>query len=284
MRGDSSRLDLRLNFAAFGKRMTPDGTWVAPTDSDIFRSSLDVAHEAIKPLFLEKRFVATAFNLNPEAARLEPLTAIVNVMLPGQSLPVHTDIPEFTSAPRTIAPAWLTAAMARSQLFEEERIPIVTATWWRFSGSGGEFELFDDADRVCLPAVSNAGIVFDADRIRHAVAPVAGDTTWCLPRTTRQLELCLDDCDTWGLIDPNTGVRHFDFRSDAVRLSVSWKATCLGPSIPHARNDASKWDRASVLDRFRVDLEGRYAVHNARLLDDRELGLLIVKTYVHGSS
>lgn len=278
MQGDSSRLDLRLNFAAFAKPMNRSG--VGLSDSNIFRTVIDVGHESLKALFSEEQFVATGFRLNPKAVRLAPLSAIVNVMLPGQCLPVHTDIPEFVCAPRTVAPAWLTAAMARSQLFEDERIPIVTATWWLFSGRGGELELLDGAEKVCLSAVSNAGVVFDADRIRHGVVRVAGDTNWLRPRTGRHLELWPDDYGTWGLIDPTTGARQFEFSSDAVRLSLSWKAMCLGPGTRHVSNDAPTWDRVSVLNRFREDLKLRYEVANAHSLDDRELGLLIVKNYV----
>jgi len=67
-----------------------------------------------------------------------------NVLLPGQELAVHTDVPEFRGASRKTLPQWLLVAMHHSQLFERWRVPIATGvTWWSDSeqspsGSGSQ--------------------------------------------------------------------------------------------------------------------------------------------------
>ena len=49
-----------------------------------------------------------------------------NVVLPGQELSVHTDVPEFRGANRKHEPEWLLVVMPLSGLFERWRMPIAT--------------------------------------------------------------------------------------------------------------------------------------------------------------
>ncbi len=57
---------------------------------------------------------------------IEPAIAYANILLPGQELAVHTDVPEFRGANRTLFPQWLMVVMHHSGLFERWRMPIAT--------------------------------------------------------------------------------------------------------------------------------------------------------------
>ena len=57
---------------------------------------------------------------------VEPAIAYANILLPGQELAVHTDVPEFRGANRKLFPQWLMVVMHHSGLFERWRMPIAT--------------------------------------------------------------------------------------------------------------------------------------------------------------
>src|SRR5262249_2483957 len=49
---------------------------------------------------------------------VRPAIVYLNILLPGQELAVHTDVPEFRGANRTREPEWLLVAMHHSRLFD----------------------------------------------------------------------------------------------------------------------------------------------------------------------
>lgn len=62
----------------------------------------------------------------PDRPIIEPSIAYANVMLPGQELAVHTDVPEFRGFDRKVVPQWLLVVMHHSGLFDRWRLPIAT--------------------------------------------------------------------------------------------------------------------------------------------------------------
>ena len=56
-----------------------------------------------------------------------PVIVYANLMVPGQQLAVHTDVPEFRGANRKELPEWLLVVMHHCGLFDQWRMPIVTA-------------------------------------------------------------------------------------------------------------------------------------------------------------
>ena len=50
---------------------------------------------------------------------IEPAIAYANLLLPGQELAVHTDVPEFRGANRKLFPQWLMVVMHHSGLFDD---------------------------------------------------------------------------------------------------------------------------------------------------------------------
>ena len=58
---------------------------------------------------------------------VEPSVLFLNLMLPGQVLPTHTDVPTFLGATRkTGVPEWVLSSMLHSKLFANERVKVLT--------------------------------------------------------------------------------------------------------------------------------------------------------------
>ena len=55
-------------------------------------------------------------------AIIEPFMINLLVMLPGQALPVHYDVPLFTDLAKSAAPVWLQVALALSNLHREKEV------------------------------------------------------------------------------------------------------------------------------------------------------------------
>src|SRR5689334_17298744 len=73
-----------------------------------------------------------------------PAIVYANLMVPGQELAVHTDVPEFRGANRKVLPQWLLVVMHHSGLFDEWRLPIATGITWFHDCAGGELVYWPD--------------------------------------------------------------------------------------------------------------------------------------------
>jgi hypothetical protein len=116
---------------------------------------------------------------------IEPAIAYANLMVPGQELAVHTDVPEFRGANRKLVPQWLLVVMHHSGLFEAYRMPIATAISWFHDCDGGELAYWPDG--VDAPARHhrvqyNTAMVLDTDTVFHGVDRIADVAADELPR------------------------------------------------------------------------------------------------------
>src|SRR4029079_15148260 len=73
-----------------------------------------------------------------------PAIVYANLLLPGQELAMHTDVPEFRGANRKKFAQWLMGAMHHSGLFDAWRMPIVTGVSSFSTCAGGEFVFYPD--------------------------------------------------------------------------------------------------------------------------------------------
>src|SRR4029079_5989635 len=73
-----------------------------------------------------------------------PAIVYANMLLPGQELAVHTDVPEFRGANRKVVPQWLLVVMHHSGLFEQWRMPIATGIAYFGDAKGGELAYYPD--------------------------------------------------------------------------------------------------------------------------------------------
>src|SRR5262249_2072914 len=103
-----------------------------------------------RPLFPEIAFfqqlpqlVAAAQHVTGNAIG-RPAIVYLTILVPGQELAIHTDVPEFRGANRTREPEWLLVAMHHSGLFERWRRYIATGVSWYHDCDGGEFVYYAD--------------------------------------------------------------------------------------------------------------------------------------------
>ena len=216
---------------------------------------------------------------------VEPSIAYANVMLPGQELAVHTDVPEFRGLNRKLVPQWLLVVMHHSGLFDAWRMPIATGIAWFSDGPGGELSLWPDGpDGACRvhPATAGTALVLDTDTLFHGVDTVGGDDVPPPPVTGDAELVRLDDAgERWQLLDAASGEARAEYGWDELRLSVSWKAYCFADDAERDawRHHADDLTEDDVLDRLVADLRDRGLV-DGEPARDRQLGLLLIDTYV----
>lgn len=278
--GIPQRYDALRNFLA--GRAGEDPVWKLASRTNYFRDTY--AYET--PLFPEIAF----FQELPafvEAARwvtgravVRPAIVYLNVLVPGQELAMHTDVPEFRGANRTREPEWLLVAMHHSGLFERWRRHIATGVSWYHDCAGGEFTFYpdgpDEAPRR-LAVRRNSAIVLDTDSVFHGIEPVALRDVE-LPRIEPGARLHRDPDGAWSVrADGEVRAR---YAWDELRLSVSWKAWCFADEEEARVDDAHEddLDMATILDTFVTDLKARGRI--ASRPDDERLARLILDEYI----
>jgi hypothetical protein len=230
-----------------------------------------------------------------EAARLLygkpvvlPYIAYGNLLVPGQELGLHTDVPAFRGADRTRVPLWLLVVMRHSGLFERWRIPIATAVCFIGDCGGGDFAYYPDGpDGRCLQVQADPGsvVVFDADTIFHGVDRVSGDDSGVRSAGRGRMRLSSLSDRRWKL---ETGAgsesrRVFAYQSEELRFSVSWKGYCFSDE-----DEMSLWtshaedlrESAIVDDLVTAMCERGVLASKDHGLSDTELGILMVDTFV----
>ena len=218
---------------------------------------------------------------------VEPAIAYANILLPGQELAVHTDVPEFRGANRTLFPQWLMVVMHHSGLFERWRMPIATGIAYfadEAAGvpAGGELAYWPDGvggPVAVLPTRHNSGIVLDTDSVFHGVDRVGPADAEPFPVAPGNV--LAHRGDRW-VLHPGRGSDEVlaGFGWDEIRFSVSWKAYCFADE---AERDAWRThdDDLSldiILAQLVADLRRR-GVLPADELTERELALLLIDTY-----
>ena len=206
-----------------------------------------------------------------------PTEVYANVMLPGQELGLHTDVPEFRGATRSRYPLWLLVVMQHSGLFEAWRTHLATAVLHLGKGgeSGGEFAYFPNGPNSAPISISprhNTALLLDTDTLLHGVDRLGGADA--SPALQAGLRLRHHD-GRWRLHD-DTGERG-DWTSAELRYSLSWKAQCFADErerqVAMGHSDDLTYDL--ILARLLSQLPAR-----AEWLATETLGRLLIDTYV----
>ena len=71
----------------------------------------------------------------------ELFSIYTNLLIPGNTIKLHVDTPDFAGLDRSRCPSWLLAAAHCSGLFTEDRIRNVTCVCYPRDASGGELSL-----------------------------------------------------------------------------------------------------------------------------------------------
>ena len=165
-RADAAR-NFRRTGGRFGRSAEPH--WVLQARTSYFRDEYvhgNVIAALGGELVLRSRGLADAARELYGMRVIVPYIVYGNLLVPGQELGLHTDVPAVRGADRTEFPLWFLVVMRHSGLFEQWRIPVATAVAFVGECSGGE----SDSPRWTLaaPSTDRSGLRFCRDvRRRH---------------------------------------------------------------------------------------------------------------------
>ncbi len=210
-----------------------------------------------------------------------PAIVYANLLLPGQELAVHTDVPEFRGANRMHLPQWLMVVMHHSGLFEGWRMPIATAVAYFGDAAEGDFAHYPDGvdgAAVALPVRHDTAVLLDTDSVFHGVDRV-GSADASVPPLGPAPELRFVGEDQWALrgADPEP----VSYRWDDLRFSVSWKAYCFADEAERKTWAAHADDLTLpvILDCLDADLRAQGRLGGARP-DPKEFAGMLIREYV----
>ena len=279
------RYDAALNFIRTGGRFAQhEDPRMLAARTNYFRATYYYEGRGdttpgIEPLLHHEGFLAAARRIH-ERTLVVPGIVYANLLLPGQDLAVHTDVPEFRGANRTRVPQWLCVVMLHSGLFDAFRRPIVTGIAYFSDCAGGDLAFYPDGpDKPVqtLPARHNTAVMMDTDTIFHGVDRVASDDP--APRFSKGMQLRSEGGGTWCLFDGDRELARYDWED--LRFSVSWKAYCYEDEADRRRVENHEDDLSldQILATLCADMRAR-----GRLGDERpsesDLAKLLIEAYV----
>lgn len=231
--------------------------------------------------FLNHEAFVDAARLVHQRPLIEPAIVFANMMVPGQELAVHTDVPEFRGANRKVMPQWLLVAMHHSGLFEPWRMPIATGVAWFHDCDGGEFAYYPDGafgDAVAHTVAANTALVFDADSVFHGVDRIASSSA-DMPPLKPGMHLTFLGDRKWAALNGENEIARYEW--DELRFSVSWKAYCFADEAERERWKTNTDDLRLdvVLNKFITDLRSRERILGP-IPSQSELALMIIDEYI----
>ena len=284
--GLPQRFDAAFNFVRTGGRLgfrdTDLGTLVARTN--YFRETYAYGDQIFAPgiesLYQNERLVEAAKSIFDRAI-VEPAIVYANILLPGQELAIHTDVPEFRGLNRKLHPQWLIVVAHHSGLFDQYRMPIATSVSWYQDTNGGEFAFYPDGIDGAARAHDvhfNTAVIMDTDSVFHGVDRVV-ESDQSIPSLLPHMRLYPEGDGRWVVRDGDEEVGRY--RWDDMRFSISWKAYCFRDESERDawRTHESDLDAGAVLDTLCADLRARERIGDERP-PNRDLAEILVDEYV----
>ncbi len=287
--GLPARYDAVRNFLRTGGRFArnePLATLAHRTNyfRETYAYGDEVRISGIEPFLHHAGFVEAACELFGRPV-IVPAIVYANLLIPGQELAVHSDVPEFRGANRLLHPQWLLVAMHHSGLFDEWRIPIATGVAWFHDCRGGEFAFYPhgaQSEPTAIPARYNTAVLLDTDSVFHGVDRVHADASEPAPVEPGTTLSALPDSPTWELRAADTTLlASYDWSE--LRFSISWKAYCFRDA-----GERHMWERhgndlrvEDAIQRLIMDLRDRGRIGVQDVPGGRELVELIIDEYVH---
>ncbi len=133
--GLPQRFDAAFNFINTGGRLgrTRDDLSVLAARTNYFRETYaygnEIAAPGIEAFYYNQKLIESARKVF-DRPLIEPAIVYANLLLPGQELATHTDVPEFRGINRKLHPQWMLVVMHHSGLFDDWRLPIATSVSW----------------------------------------------------------------------------------------------------------------------------------------------------------
>jgi hypothetical protein len=284
--GLPQRFDAAFNFVKTGGRFARQEPLAAlAARTNYFRETYAYGEKLhapeIEPFHHFEGFLEAAREIHGRPL-VRPAISYANLLVPGQELAVHTDVPEFRGMSRMNTPQWLLVVMHHSGLFEGWRIPIATAVSYFGSCRGGAFVFYPDGGEGAprtLTARHNTAVVLDTDSVFHGVDRVEEDAT-PLPELRPGMQLVREGPDRWR-VGPADGEALARYRDDQLRFSISWKAYCFADAAEEraVRDHTDDVTREEALETLRADLR-RHGREPQASGSPRDLALRLVDEYV----
>ena len=278
------RIDAAANYVRtggrFGRRDEPVAALADRTNyfRETYAYGEDVRAPGIEPFLHHEGFLEAARALHGRDV-VVPAIVYANLLLPGQELAVHTDVPEFRGANRLRLPQWLMVVMHHSGRFADWRMPIATGVAYFGEAVEGAFAYYPDGvdgPAVALPVHHDTAVLLDTDTVFHGVDRVG--TNAAVPPLGPNPELTFVGDGTWSLRGADDPIR---FRWDDLRFSVSWKGYCFADEAERTRwaEHADDLTLDVILDRLEDDLRQRSVLDGERP-PPREFATLLIRTHV----
>jgi hypothetical protein len=288
----SPRFDAGQNFVRTGGRFgrTEEKGTVARARTDYFREIYATRDLVFAPgigfLMDHPRLVALAQGLFGLPV-VEPILVYANLLLPGQELGLHTDIPEFRLAPGVIPPAWLRVVMCHSGLFERWRLAVATVIVYLGRDShGGALAFFPEGAQGPAATIrprEGEAVALDADTIFHGVDRV-GALEQAAPKVVPASKVIHLGEGRWSLERPDTSgpVEVSRYTSEELRFSASWKGCCFADAEERDRWDCHSDDlpTGTIIGTLTSELVARGRLAQDAEISNDDLGRLLVDEFV----
>ncbi len=272
------RIDAAANFVRTGGRFGRDSEpfELLAARTNYFRETYaygdDVFVDGAKALMHHDALLDAARQIHGRDV-IVPAILYANILLPGQELAVHTDVPEFRGANRKLMPQWLLVVMHHSGLFERWRMPIATGITYFGEAKGGALAYYVDGEPRTYDPAHNTAVVLDTDSVFHGVDRVEGDES-ALARLRSGQRLHHDGDQRWSLRAGDEPIA--SFATDDLRYSVSWKGYCFADEAERQvwSDHTDDLTLEQILDTLVADLDVE------RPASDADLGRLLIDRYI----
>lgn len=243
----------------------------------------------------------------------------IMLILPGQELPMHLNVPYFWGADRTRLPHWLLVLMKNSKLFDHSFIPQVQGISWfnteesdsetnvdentehsDLNGDGADFYFYpylpsDNKKEstnnenpyankyVILKPTHNSAIFLDGAQVIHGLDRYKPDDLPPLFAASHHYTIKYDKTySMWHLIDSRNNLLRSYYKND-VKLMLAWNVHCFANESQrikfHSSENVKHLEVNEIADVFKKDLKSK----NLLPSDDIaliDLWTIALKTYL----
>ena len=280
------RFDAALNYinAGINGEGNEEDPIKAVSRTNYFRETYaygeDVSAAGIEALLHHPQLAKTASDISG-CTIIEPAIVYANILVPGQELAIHTDVPEFRGANRKVLPQWLLVTMLHSGLFDAWRIPIATCVAWFGANQGGAFTYYPNGisgARECITSDFNTAVILDTDQVFHGVERVAQKRV-DVPTIGKDTRLHHMGADQWQLREGDDVLSNYDW--EELRYSISWKAYCFKDEAEQQQwqNGDDELSLEFILDTLEKELHTRGVITGDRP-NPTDFALQLVGTFV----
>ncbi|KAA0157136.1 hypothetical protein FNF29_00488 [Cafeteria roenbergensis] len=285
-----SRVDIARHFLSTGG----PGSFQERYESSVPRLMSFIAYlfkeldsPAIRSLFDDPQYVAKATDVCRGRSVFDPIQLNLIVMVPGQELPMHFDVPWLWGATRFALPQWLLVVMEQSQLWADRSVPQIQGVSWLHDSKeeGGEFFFYPDGpggDAVAVPSRRNSAIVLDGCRAIHGVRRFKPGHSVPPMDHKEPNELRRTASGEWDLVANGETLRSYN--TSDFRISLVWRARCFTDEAEKARwatQEANELKLPAVLDKLDADLRKRGVLApNQPRPEPLDFATMLLSTYV----